>query len=180
MNEIISTFLLAMTPIGELRAAIPTAMYIYYLSWQTAYITAVLGNLVPVIFLLLFLEPVSKFLSKNFKVFDRFFSWLFAKTRRRADSKLKRYGYLALVLFVAVPLPLTGAWTGSVIAFLFNIPFKFAFPLIALGVLIAGLIVAFTGYLFTIFGWPIIVAASATALIAYKVYKLRGRGVFHN
>ena len=120
MNPIIQTFLLAMTPIGELRAAIPAGIYIHYLSPYTAYIIAVIGNLIPVIFLLLFLEPVSKWLSLKFKIFQRFFDWLFKRTRKKASSKIKKYGYPALVLFVAVPLPITGAWTGSAIAFLFK------------------------------------------------------------
>lgn len=141
MNEIIQTFLLAMTPLGELRAAIPVALGVFHLNWVVTYFISVIGNLIPVIFLLLFLEPVSKLLCKNFKVFQRFFTWLFERTRRRADSKIKKYGYPALIAFVAIPLPITGAWTGSLIAFLFNIPLKKAFPLITAGVAIAGLIV---------------------------------------
>lgn len=141
MNGIIQTFLLAMTPVGELRAAIPVAMYNFYLSWQVAYIVSVVGNLIPVVFLLLFLEPVSIFLSRHFEIFRKFFDWLFARTRKRANHKMQKYGYPALVLFVAVPLPVTGAWTGSLVAFLFKIPFKKAFPLIAAGVAIAGVIV---------------------------------------
>jgi uncharacterized membrane protein len=68
---------------------------------------------------------------------DRFFEWLFARTRKRSGA-LEKYGAIGLVLFVAIPLPVTGAWTGSAAAFLFGIPFRKAFPIILLGVMIAG------------------------------------------
>ena len=171
MNSIIQTFLLAMTPIGELRAAIPAGIFIHYLNWQTAYIVSVIGNLVPVVFLLLFLVPVSAFLSKHFKIFKRFFDWLFERTRRKATSKVKKYGYPALVLFVAIPLPITGAWTGSVVAFLFKIPFRVAFPLIALGVLIAGLLVVSFGYAWTYLDWPIILGILGVIYLVHKSTK---------
>jgi len=177
MNSIIQIFLLAMTPIGELRLAIPTGIYIHYLNWQTAYIVSVIGNLIPVVFLLLFLEPVSKFLSKHFRVFKRFFDWLFIRTRKKSASKIKKYGYPALVLFVTIPLPMTGAWTGSVVAFLFGIPFKTAFPLIALGVLISGLIVVSVGHIFLIFGWPIVLGILFIIYLVYKSVKKRKENV---
>lgn len=138
MLEILKTFLLAMTPIGELRVALPIALTLYNMNWVWAFFISVLGNLVPVVFLLLFLGPVSRWLSDNSKFFRRFFIWLFERTRRKSNSKMEKYGPLALVSFVAVPLPLTGAWTGTIVAFLFGIPFKKAFSLIALGVVIAG------------------------------------------
>jgi len=168
MNAIIQTFLLAMTPVGELRVAIPTGIYIHYLTWQTAYIISVIGNLVPVVFLLLFLEPVSIFLSKHFKIFKKFFDWLFERTRKKSASKIKKYGYPTLVLFVAIPLPLTGAWTGSAIAFLFNIPFKIALPLISLGVLISGLLVVFVGYAWAYLGWPIALVVTGIIYLVYQ------------
>lgn len=144
MSPEFQTFLLAMTPLGELRVALPVALSVYKMHWIIAFWVAVFGNLVPVVFLLLFLEPVSNFLSRHCKIFKYLFDWLFKKTRQRANHRIQKYGYPALVLFVAIPLPITGAWTGSLIAFLFNIPFKKAFPLIAAGVAIAGLIVSAT------------------------------------
>lgn len=130
-----------MTPIGELRLAIPLALGKLGLSVPEAYLVAVIGNLIPVIFLLLFLERVSLFLIRRSRFFERFFSWLFSRTRKRFEGKYHAYGYLALVLFVAVPLPVTGAWTGSAAAYLLGIPFWKALGLIAAGVLIAGLLV---------------------------------------
>ena len=141
MHEFIKTIIIAMTPVGELRAAIPFALAYYDMTIAQAYILSVIGNLIPVIFWLLFLEGISKFLSKHFEFFKKFFDWLFARTRRKIQNQYKIYGYIALVLFVATPLPVTGAWTGTIAAYLLGIPFWRAFGLIALGVLISGVIV---------------------------------------
>lgn len=137
----IETFLLAMTPIGELRLALPSGVLIYGLDFKWAFLISVIGNLVPVVFLLLLLDPVSEILSR-WIVFKRFFDWLFERTRKKSEERISKYGAIALISFVAIPLPFTGAWTGAIIAFLFNIPFKKAFPLISLGVIIAGVIVS--------------------------------------
>jgi uncharacterized membrane protein len=141
MMEILKTFFLAMTPIGELRASLPVALTMYHMDWAVAFLVSVLGNLVPAALLLLFLRPVSEWFSLKFKTCSRFFDWLFERTKRKTGGRISKYGEIALVSFVAIPLPFTGAWTGAIAAFLFDIPFKKAFPLIAAGVAIAGLIV---------------------------------------
>ncbi|UCE04168.1 MAG: small multi-drug export protein [Candidatus Latescibacterota bacterium] len=128
-----------MLPIVELRGAIPWALTIGALEWPRAYLFSVIGNMVPVVPLLLFLEPVSKLL-RRFRFMDRFFNWLFARTRKR-EWAIRRYGPIGLVLFVAIPLPITGAWTGCAAAFVFGIPFHRSFFYILLGVCIAGAIV---------------------------------------
>ena len=165
MTAEIQTFLLAMTPIGELRVALPAALTIYHLSLTKAYLISVAGNLVPVIFFLLFLGPLSKWLSKNFRIFQRFFSWLFKRKREKYNSRMEKYGYPALVIFVAIPLPVTGGWTGALIAFLFGISFKRAFPLIALGIMIAGgIVLGLTQAGITIeknLGWQVLVGILA-------------------
>jgi len=137
----LQTFIIAATPIIELRGAIPIALFNYELSITSAFIFSVLGNIFPVIFILLFFEKVSNFLSQKSKLFKRFFDWLFARTRKKHQGNYERFRDLFLVIFVSIPLPITGAWTGSLCAFLFGIPFKRAFPLISLGVIIAGVIV---------------------------------------
>ncbi|MBU0612512.1 small multi-drug export protein [Patescibacteria group bacterium] len=136
-----ATFLIAMLPIAELRVSIFVALGAYDLPVLTSYIISVAGNLFPVVFILWLLEPFSRWLSKHFKFFKKFFDWLFERTRKRFAEKYEKWGLLALVLFVAIPLPVTGAWTGSVAAFLFGIPFRKALPLVTLGVLIAGVVV---------------------------------------
>ncbi len=139
----ILTIITAMIPVGELRAALPIAVLNYNLSVETAYFLSVLGNIIPVFFLLIFWRYLVKFLMENSKTCDKFFNWLFERTRKRFDKNYKRWGKLALVLFVAIPLPITGAWTGSVAAWLFKYRYWESLGLIFLGILISGLIVLF-------------------------------------
>jgi len=141
MHPYIQTLIAAMTPIGELRLSIPYALTVLRLGAVEAYVLSVVGNLIPVVFLLLFLGKASDVLSKKSTLFQRFFTWLFNRTQRRIDKKYKTLGYLALVVFVAVPLPITGAWTGSVAAYLLGIPFWRALGLIGVGVAVSGAIV---------------------------------------
>lgn len=141
MSEgVLAVLLIASLPISELRGAIPVAIGVYGFDPVTAYLVGVLGNLLPVPILLKILEPVTALL-RRCVVCDRFLSWLFARTRRRHSTLIERLGAIALVLFVAVPLPATGAWTGALVAHLFGIPFRYAFPLIAVGVCLAGVVV---------------------------------------
>jgi len=133
------TTIIATLPIFELRGAIPWAHGASELSWQTIYLFAVIGNFIPVLPLLFFLEPVSNFLRK-YKFFDKFFTWLFARTRKRGKL-IERYESLGLILFVGIPLPVTGAWTGAAAAFIFGISKKYAIPCILTGILISGGIV---------------------------------------
>ncbi|NYT02543.1 MAG: small multi-drug export protein [Methanosarcinales archaeon] len=129
-----------MSPISELRGAIPVGIGIYGYSPAQTYLLAVFGNLLPVIPLLLFLGPTSRFLMR-YSAGRRFFTWLFARTYRRYIQNHENFGLAALALFVAVPLPVTGAWTGCAIAFLLGLKARRAFPAIALGVMTAGLVV---------------------------------------
>jgi uncharacterized membrane protein len=136
--------LLSTLPITELRGSIPIALTVYNLSSWEAYIWALIGNSLPVIILLHFLEPFSLFLSNKFSFFHTFFNWLFERTRRKHSRKFEIFEEFALVLFVAIPLPMTGGWSGALAAFVFGIPFKKAFPLIFLGLCLSGLIVLAT------------------------------------
>ena len=135
----LKTIILSMFPIGEIRLALPMAIQIYGIPWAEAFILSVIGNIIPIVPILLLLEPVSKFLMK-YPVFNKFFTWLFERTRKRSDI-IEKYETLGLMIFVSIPLPITGAWTGCVAAFLFGIRFWYAFIAISLGVFIAGVIV---------------------------------------
>jgi len=126
-------------PIVELRGALPVAIHLFHFPWYYALPLAIIGNLVPVPFILLFLNAVSRLLSK-IGTFRRMLNWLFEHTRRRGKL-IERYERIGLALFVAIPLPVTGAWTGSLAAVLFGIKFKHAFLSIFIGVVIAGIIV---------------------------------------
>ncbi len=141
----LATALIAMIPIAELRAAIPVAIAGFDLPVWSAYLWAVIGNIIPAIFIVLYLEPVANWLSRHFRFFEKFFRWLFHRTRERFTSQSARYGiFIGLMLFVAIPLPITGAWTGAAAAFLFGVPFRRAMAAIIAGVLIAGIIVSLT------------------------------------
>lgn len=136
------TLIIGALPISELRGAIPVAIGVYNMSALSAFFWAVLGNIIPVIFILLGLDLlINKFLVHRVYIINRFFTWLFERTRQKHSNKFERWRDLALIILVAIPLPFTGAWTGALAAFVFGVPIKKAFPLIVIGVLIAGLIV---------------------------------------
>jgi uncharacterized membrane protein len=137
-----ATALVAMIPIAELRVALPVAILVYKMSFWTAMFWSVLGNMLPIFFIVYLLKPVADFLIKHWQLAKRFFDWWFSRVRRKFEGGALKYGInLALVVFVAIPLPLTGAWSGAVAAFLFGIPPRRALILIAIGVIIAGIIV---------------------------------------
>jgi uncharacterized membrane protein len=133
------TVIVGALPIAEVRGAIPVGVALQ-LPLLQAFGWAILGNLLPIVPLLLFLKPVSEWL-RRFPLWRRFFDWLFARTAKRA-ALIQRYEAFGLFLFVAVPLPLTGAWTGCAAASLFKLPFRLAFIAIAAGVITAALIVS--------------------------------------
>jgi uncharacterized membrane protein len=135
----VAVFVVAMLPVFELRGGIPVGYAMGMQSPVLIYLLAVAGNFVPVIPILTLLGPAERIL-RRFKTMDRFFDWLFRRTVSRSDL-IRKYESLGLILFVALPLPMTGAWTGSVAAYLFKLPLRMAIPCIILGILIAGLVV---------------------------------------
>ena len=142
-----------MIPWWEGRYAIVMAMVHFGWDWWQALPFAVLGNMLPIPFILLFFRYVEKFL-RNYKFWTKLMDWLFAKTRKRADKKIRRYEYLGLLLFVAVPLPFTGAWTGALIAYLFDLKFSKSLVTIFLGVIIASFVMIIVTIFFgNIFGF---------------------------
>lgn len=130
----------SMLPIIELRGGIPLGHYLMGSDrWLVIYLAAVVGNALPVYPILRLLGPGERLL-RRWRLFDRFFAWLFARTERRTRI-VSRYGSLGLVLFVAIPAPMTGAWTGTVAAYLLRLEPRQALPCIGLGILIAGVVV---------------------------------------
>jgi uncharacterized membrane protein len=138
---VIATFIMAMLPIIELRGSIPFAMGVYGMPAWMAFSVSVLGDIIPATLIILFLKPVALWLSAHSVFFDKIFKWWFQRTISKFEKKFNKYGPWALMIFVAIPLPVTGAWTGSVASFLFDIPKKKAFLFVFLGVVIAGIIV---------------------------------------
>lgn len=141
IGKYFAVFFTAMTPIGEVRASIPIGLGIYKLDIYSTLIISIIGNLIPAVVIMFALEPISKFLMKKFKLANRFFNWLFERTRKRYYKKFEKYSGYALTTFVGIPLPITGAWTGALIAFVFGIPTKKAILDIFLGILMASAIV---------------------------------------
>lgn len=133
------TIIVGAMPVFELRGAIPLALGKFHFSVGKAFCLSVVGNLLPVIPLLFFLDYFSKWCMK-FSWGNKFFTWWFNRTRRHSIA-IQKYEALGLILFVAIPLPVTGAWSGCAAAYLFGIKFRYAFPAIVLGVLIAGVVV---------------------------------------
>ena len=138
----LSVMIISMTPVFELRGAIPVGVGAYKMGILEVYFWAVVGNLIPVIFWVFFLEKISNWLMKNFKFWNKFFTWLFERTRKKANEKIEKYGDWGLFFLVAIPLPVTGGWTGSLAAFLFGIKKVRAIGIIFSGILAAGLIVS--------------------------------------
>lgn len=139
-SAVLTTFLAAMAPVSELRGAIPLGVSLG-LSPVVATALAVVGNALPVFPLLFFLTYGSAFAMKKSPLIAKVLTWVFERTRKKHGDRFERFGVLALLLFVAVPLPLTGAWTGAVIAYLVGMPPSKAGFAILGGIAIAGMLV---------------------------------------
>ena len=140
MNSILFyAILLSLLPIAELRGGIPYAIA-NNINPFIAYFICVGANVLafPIVFFFLeFLHPLFLKIDLYKNLFDKFI----LKTREKLNDKIKKYGFWGLMLFVMIPLPVTGAYTGSFAAWLFNIPKKKAFLSVVLGVVISGIIV---------------------------------------
>ena len=131
-------FLVSLMPILELRGGI-IAGFALQMEWLPTFLIAFVGNLIPIPFILLFIRYIFKVLKKT--PMRSFVNWC----ERKADQKseqIRKYAYLGVFLFVAIPLPGTGAWMGALISALLNMDPKKTFPVILLGVLTAGIIVS--------------------------------------
>lgn len=139
INPYLIVLLLAMLPIFELRGSIPVGIFAMKLDIVPVIIYSIIGNMLPIFFILLFLKPIEKIL-RNIAIFNRFFDWLFARTKAKSAT-IEKYEELGLMLFVGIPLPLTGAWTGALAAYIFSLSYVKSIIFIFLGVLLAAIIV---------------------------------------
>ena len=131
--------IIAALPVVELRGALPVAINLFHMEWYKAFYLALVGNVLPVPILLLFLDALAGAVSRV-SVGQRVVNRVFDQTRRRGTT-IEKYERIGLTLFVAIPLPFTGAWTGSIAAFLLGLKARYAFMSILAGVVIAGAIV---------------------------------------
>ena len=136
--------LLSMVPVLELRASIPVGCSLGLSPWQCA-LAAIIGNMIPVPFIMLFIRKVFDFLRKHWPRMGRFVEKMEAKAERKKPL-VQKYAIFGLVLLVAVPLPGTGAWTGALVAAMLDIRLKRAIPRVFLGVTLAAAIVTMLSY----------------------------------
>ena len=144
IGQVIMTFLISMVPVIELRGAIPIATAAGMNFWA-AILVAIVGNLVPVPFIIIFIKKIFAWLRRISPKLDH----LVMKLENRAEKKgktVEKYAFWGLFILVAIPLPGTGAWTGALVAAILDMPLKKAFPAIVLGVLGAAAIVSFVTF----------------------------------
>jgi len=142
VNELFSPevtiVIISMLPVIELRGAIPIGINYFGLNPIYVFILSVVGNMIPIFFVLLFFDLITFLFSKN-KILKRLLDTIIERARKKSES-IKQYEELGLIFFVAVPLPITGGWTGSLIAYLLGFRFWQSILCIFLGVLTAGVI----------------------------------------
>jgi uncharacterized membrane protein len=152
LPEPVAVMLLAMVPFFELRGALPFAREILGMSPLAAYTWSVIGNAIPVPIILWLLPPFTEWAERHWKWLHRILDRLHRYTERRHSARFERLRDLALITFVAIPLPVTGAWSGSLAAVVFRVPKRRAMALIFLGIAIAGIIVTL---LIEVFDWAL-------------------------
>ena len=144
MKDILLTFLVAMVPVVELRGAIPFGV-VRGLNIWTAIIASVLGNLVPVPFIILFIRRIFAWMRAHMPKLDGLVTRMEKKAEKNRAA-VEKYAFWGLAILVAIPLPGTGAWTGALVAAMMEMRLQRAFPAIVIGVVIAGVIVSVVTY----------------------------------
>ena len=134
--------IIGMIPIVELRGAIPIGVFTFHLNYLESFICSFIGNIIPVYFIVKYIRPLFNFLGR-WKIFKVIIDWASERASKKIEEseRLQNFAALGLFLFVAIPLPGTGAWVGSLIANFLEVPPKKAIPPIIAGVLVAGIII---------------------------------------
>lgn len=143
-NPDIVIFIISLLPILELRGGMIAAT-LFGVPYLKALIICIIANIIPIPFILLFINKIFDWL-KRFKTSGRFVNWLETRTLKRR-SQIDKWGFLGLILFVGIPIPGTGAWTGALLASLLRIPVKRSSVAIGLGILLAAAIMSVITYL---------------------------------
>ncbi len=143
VKEYVVTLVISVIPVLELRASIIYG-WTQELPWYSVYLISVIGNMLPVPFILLFIRRIIDWM-KTTKRLHKIALWLESKGEKHSD-KVLRYAFFGLALFVGIPLPGTGAWTGALVAALLDMRMKKALPSIFLGVLMAGVLIMLATY----------------------------------
>ena len=143
-GKMCATFLLSMMPVGELRFGLPYGIALG-LEYPLALMAALLGNILPVPFIIVYIKRIFAWMREHMPVFNSFITRMENKANLKGET-VEKYGPVALLLFVAIPLPGTGAWTGALIAALLDMKTERAVPYIMLGVVIAAMIMTLVTY----------------------------------
>lgn len=144
IGKMCATFFISMLPVGELRFGLPYGIALG-LEYPLALMASLLGNMVPVPFIIVYIKRIFAWMRKHMPRMNA----LITKLENRANLKgetVQKYGHWGLLIFVAIPLPGTGAWTGALIAALLNIRTSKAVPVILIGVCIAAMIMTLVTY----------------------------------
>ena len=164
-------FVISMVPIVELRGAIPIAESLG-LNIALYYPIAIIGNMLPVPVIYLFARKVLEW-GKDKKLTKKFFTWCLEKGEKGGEKLKKSAGnsgiFWALLLFVGIPLPGTGAWTGTLAAGFLNLDFKTSISAVALGVILAGIIMSLGSKIVATLGWSGVITIIALILVAILV-----------
>lgn len=163
--------IISMVPIVELRGAIPIAEGLG-LNILLYYPIAIIGNMLPVPFIYLFARKILEW-GKDKKIIGKFFTWCLQKGEKGGEKLKETAGnsgiFLALLFFVGIPLPGTGAWTGTLAASFLKIDFKTSISAVMLGVLLAGVIMSLGSKIVSVLGWPGLIAIIAVIIIAIVI-----------
>ena len=138
-GEFIFTLLVSMIPVVELRGGIPFGVVTLGLPYPVAFLAAVIGNILPAPFIIVYIRRIFQWMRRKLPRLDGVVDSLERKAHLKG-KKVTKYQYLGLLLFVGIPLPGTGAWTGALAAAFLDMPLRKARPSIILGVLLAGCI----------------------------------------
>lgn len=183
LKKYLIIFFVSMFPLIELRGAIPYAVG-FNLPLLPSYIIAIIGNMLPVPFIYLFARKVLIW-GSNKKYIGKFFTWCLKKGEKGGEKLKKSAGnsgiFWALLIFVGIPLPGTGAWTGTLAASFLKLDFKTSVIAVTLGVLLAGIIMSLGSKIVSIFGWigviALIVIIAIIILVSILLKKKKSKNV---
>ena len=139
-NPYIIIILISMIPVIESRGSIPYGILVLNLPWYNVVFVSIIANFLITIPIIYLLDPVSRYLRDKFHIAEKFFNWLFTRSRKKGRI-INRLKFLGLILFIGIPLPITGAWTGCVAANIFGLS-KFRTLLgVFLGILLSVMVI---------------------------------------
>lgn len=136
----IATFFMSMIPFGELRLSIPVGVFAYHLRPLEVLMISIIGNFLPVLLILVLADKFHAWISKKSGFLDSKWVNVLNRAQEKFAHDYQKYGLIGLMIFIGIPIPGTGAYTGALAAFVFGIPFKKSWPYVLAGIAIAGII----------------------------------------